>query len=252
MLPNASARHSSVMWSSLFRRHCGLMDEMLIRLSCDQRSNACNTSFSASAVSSESVLLVIPSQRARMVCSRSKRKLPWLTDFFSSAMRVDRSFQLVVSGEIISLSDASNAMPPIARMARRRWRFSIFTSPSFAPLKVERELQRMLAANLIDLEIADLLGGTHVIKHLQEGLVVTRDAGAGHRGWLADFKGAGRNDTVLGKRLGKLSQDGQAPEGVIEPGAESFDLLLHIFQFLHLRFHRRPLGLIPGQLPLLD
>ena len=47
------------------------------------------------------------------------------------------------------------------------------------------------------------------------------------------------------------AQDAQAPERAVEPWPEFADLLLHVFQLFHFRFHGRPLRLQPRKLPLL-
>src|SRR5690242_16336612 len=113
--------------------------------------------------------------------------VPLSTDFFSSAMRVDRSFQPAINGVRTILSAIKRARPVAAPMARRRCRFLICTRPSFSPLEVQRKLKRSLAANLVHLHFADFLRGPQLVEHLEKRLVVVRHAGTRHRRQLANF-----------------------------------------------------------------
>src|ERR1051326_2004831 len=166
------------------------MDVMLIRLSCDQRSKARSTSFSATETLLERVLVLIPSQRSRMDCSRATNNVPWLTDFFKSAMRSVRSFQLAMSGERTNLSPARMATALMARMARRCCRFLMFISASSLPMKVKRELQGCLAAatDRIDFQAGDFFGRAQLVEHFQKGLVILRNSRTGYRREFANFK----------------------------------------------------------------
>src|SRR4051794_1036436 len=99
------------------------MEVMLIRLSCDHRSNARSTSFSATDVSAGNVLVRICSQRPRIDCDLPKTTLPELIDLFNSAMRVFLVFQRFVSGVRIILSPTQIAIAVMARIESSFWRF---------------------------------------------------------------------------------------------------------------------------------
>src|SRR5258708_7975551 len=128
-----------------------------MRLSCDQRSNALSTWFSATDGSLGRVLVRMLSQWPRMDCSRASKSAPWLTDLRKSAIRAARSFQLRVNGERINLSPAQMAMAAMATAVSNCWRLLTFIAPLIAPMKVEGELQWRFSANLIHLHLPHLL-----------------------------------------------------------------------------------------------
>src|SRR5258708_38994987 len=122
-----------------------------MRLSCDQRSNALRTWFSATDGSLGRVLVRMLSQWPRMDCSRASKSAPWLTDLRKSAIRAARSFQLRVNGERINLSPAQMAMAAMATAVGKCWGMVTFIAPFIAPMESEGEIQRRFAAKLIDL-----------------------------------------------------------------------------------------------------
>src|SRR5689334_17479801 len=227
------------------------MPEMLMRLSSDQRSKALSTWFSAAETSSGNVLVRMLSQRSRMRLPRWIKASPCATDLRSSAMRVERSFQPATSGVKTSLSAMNRPMPTAARMVSSCWRFLVVTGASWSPLEIEGELQRRLAAQLIDLDVADLLGGPELVEHVQKRLVVPGGAGAGDRGRIADLQGAGRDHARFGERFGHAAKDAKRAERVIEPGAVTADLRLHPVEFGDLGGHLLPARAQAGELPLL-
>src|ERR1041384_693593 len=110
-------------------------------------------------------------------------------------------------------SAASRLMPPMARMARSCCRFLIFIGASLDPLKVERELQRRVAADRINLHVADLFGRTQLIDDFVKGLPIPRRSGTTDHRRIANFERLDRRSrTVLGKCLGQLFQNAQAAE----------------------------------------
>src|SRR6185503_13623945 len=149
------------------------MFAMLIWLTCDQCSNACRTSFSASDTFSGSVFVRMLSQRLRIISSRSRSKDPCAMSLRNCAIRLLRAFQLFASGDTTSLSPSNNASVTPARMTRSCWRFLIFIRP-FPPMKVERELHRSFAAHLVHFQVSNLPGRTEPVEHLEERLVIAR------------------------------------------------------------------------------
>src|SRR5262249_45310470 len=175
------------------------MEEMLMRLSSDQRSKARRTSFSASEVFSGSVLVRMLSQRSRICVSRWRMSVPWLMDFFNSSMRVERSAQPCSNGVSTSLSPTSKPTPMAARMASARWRFSIFIAASVSPLEVQGKLQRRLAAHHVHFQAADLARRPQLVEHAEEGLVVARHARAGDDVLIVDLHGLRRDQALRGE-----------------------------------------------------
>src|SRR5437660_8770176 len=213
------------------------MDAMLIRLSCDQRSNARSTSFSAAETFSGSVFVFMLFHRSRIVRSRSRNCAPWVTAFRSSTIRAARSFHASFSGVMTNRSATSRATPAAATMASICWRFLICIAGPCSPVKVESELQGRRTARLFDMDFTNALRSAQLVAHLQQRLIVAGRARTGHRREIADLHGFGRDSPVFGKRLREFAQDAQALERAVEPGSKLADLLLEILQLLHLRFH---------------
>src|SRR5947207_1573724 len=186
------------MKSSLSCFHWGLMDVTLMRLSCDQRSNAFRTCCSASEGLLGRVLVLMRSQVLRRACSRLIILEPAATWWRNSARRVARCFQLAVSGPSRTLSAAKRTTTAMAAAASNCWRFLILTGKfilfefcPFAPMEVEGELHRRFAANLIHLEIADTPGGAQAFESFEQRLVIARGAGAHHGVQVANFDSFG-------------------------------------------------------------
>src|SRR5712692_737905 len=222
-----------------------------MRLSCDQRSNALSTWFSATEGSLGRVLVRMLSQWPRMDCSRASKSAPWLTDLRKSAMRAARSFQLRVNGERINLSPAQMAMAAMATAVSNCWRWLMFIAPLLAPMEVEGELQRRFAANLIDLHVRDLLGGAQLIERFQQRLAVARGPGARYRRQIANLDGLGEHDSIGGKGLSDPAQNAQGAQRIVKPRPEFSDLLLQIVQLADRWRHDGPFGSQARKLPLL-
>src|ERR1051326_2433956 len=103
-------------------------------------------------------------------------------------MRSVRSFQARVKGVKISRSPRNRTIAAAARRMRSCWRFLMFTAASFHPPEIERELERILAANLVGLDVRDFFGATQFIPHSEQSLVVAGHAGTDHLRLIADFQ----------------------------------------------------------------
>src|SRR6266699_5430700 len=221
------------------------MDAMLIRLSCDQRSNARSTSFSAAETFSGSVFVFILFHLSRIVRSRSRNCAPWVTAFRSSTIRAARSLHASFNGVMTNRSATNRPTPAAATTASICWRFLICIASPFSPMKVEGELQGCRTARLLDVDFPNPLRRAQFVAHLQQGLIVARRARTSHHRQITDFHGLGRHSPVFGKRLREFAQNAQVAERAVEPGSKSADLLLQVLQLFHLRCHGRPLRLQP-------
>src|SRR5688500_6343557 len=130
---------------------------MLTRLSADHFSNAASSSFSAWDAVTGRVDLRMSFHIFRVWDSRWMSMEPCTIDLRSFASSAERFFQLSTSGLNTSRLSANSATMAIAIMARSRCRISILIIQSLVPLEVKGELQRGVAANLIDAQVADLL-----------------------------------------------------------------------------------------------
>src|SRR5439155_19068145 len=165
------------MYSSASCFHCGLIEVMLMRLSCDQRSKARRTCCSAIEGLLGSVLVRICSQRLRRLFSRCASRPPFSTFLRRSAMLLERSVQRFPSGVRSNLSAAKSATTAAAANINHCWRFLIFIFASFTPMKIERELQRRFgAADLNEPDFGNASTGAQPVERFQQGRIVARRA----------------------------------------------------------------------------
>src|SRR3974390_3296449 len=138
----------------------------------------------------------------------------------SLATRAARAFQACTRGPRTSLSPANRTTPGMATTARSCWRFLVSTHASFIPHKIKAELQRRrLPARRTEIDLGDLRNATQLLERLKQRLVRAGRAGAGDGAKVADFDCFGSDRAVLRKLLADAAQNGQAADGLIEPGS---------------------------------
>src|SRR4051812_32150173 len=114
------------------------------------------------------------------------------------------------------------------------------TSSSSSPSKIKSELQRVLPASLIQIQVTHILGRPQVIHDSKERRVIPRDAGANDLRIAANLDALGGDDAIRWKGFGKGAQNAQVAERSVKPGPKPFDLLLIFRHFFDARFNRVP------------